>query len=244
MCRLEASQVGVAVTQAESAGKWTARNVGSLDIGLSRRSVSDGAPADLRKHPCTLRIVQADNHRSVKWHLVDELEKGGADGVQIGVVIQVFAVHVGDHRDDRRQLEEGAIAFVGFHYQEIAMPNARVGAAHRADAPAYHHRRVKTRVVKNGRGHRRGGGLAVAARHRDTVLEAHELRQQLAARITGIEIRRASCTSGFCSSTAELTTSARAPSIFDAAWPSKTRAPMAASRSVIGESFTSLPEIW
>ena len=38
--------------------------------------------------------------------------------------------------------------------------------------------------------------------------------------ITGICSRRASCTSGFCSSTAELTTSARAPATLAAAWPS------------------------
>ena len=61
--------------------------------------------------------------------------------------------------------------------------------------------------------------------------------------ITGICRRRASCTSGFCSSTAELTTRARAPATLDAAWPSNTRAPMPASRAVIGESFRSLPEI-
>src|SRR5215471_4014062 len=61
--------------------------------------------------------------------------------------------------------------------------------------------------------------------------------------MTGICMRRASCTSGFCSSTAELTTRARAPSMFEAAWPSKTRAPISARRSVIGDSFTSEPEI-
>ena len=59
--------------------------------------------------------------------------------------------------------------------------------------------------------------------------------------ITGMPSRRASCTSGFCSSTAELTTSARAPPTFAASCPSKTVAPIAASRSVIGESFRSEP---
>ena len=61
--------------------------------------------------------------------------------------------------------------------------------------------------------------------------------------ITGICRRRASSTSGFCSSTAELITSARAPAMLEAACPSKTRAPSPANRSVIGESLTSEPEM-
>ncbi len=61
--------------------------------------------------------------------------------------------------------------------------------------------------------------------------------------MTGICSRLASCTSGFRSSTAELTTSALAPSRLAAAWPSAMRAPCFDNRAVIGLSFRSLPLI-
>ncbi len=56
--------------------------------------------------------------------------------------------------------------------------------------------------------------------------------------ITGICRRRASCTSGFCSSTAELTTSARAPATLDGGVAFVDRAPPApASRSVVAREL-------
>ena len=61
--------------------------------------------------------------------------------------------------------------------------------------------------------------------------------------ITGIPRRRASCASGFRSSTAELTTSARAPATLAASCPSWMRAPSEASRSVVADSFRSEPLI-
>ena len=105
--------------------------------------------------PCTLAIVQADDDRAVERHLVDELDEGGADVVERRVVVQVLAIDVGDHGDDRRELQEGAVALVGFHHQEIAVAHARVRAAHGADAAAHHHRRIEPGVVQNGGGHAR-----------------------------------------------------------------------------------------
>ena len=97
-------------------------------------------------------------------------------------MVQVLAIDIGDHRDDGRELEERAVALVGLRYQEIAVAHPGVRAAHGAHAAADHHRRVEASVVQDGGGHRRGGGLAVAARHRNAVLQPHQLGQHLAAR--------------------------------------------------------------
>ena len=137
------------------------------------------------RRPCTLAIVQADDRGAVERHLVDELDEGGADVVERRVVIQVLAIDVGDHGDDGRELEERAVALVGFHHQEIAVADARVRAAHGADASADHHGGVEAGVVQDGGGHRGGGGLAVAAGDGDAVLQAHQLGQQFAARDHG-----------------------------------------------------------
>ncbi len=78
-----------------------------------------------------------------------------------------------------------AVALVGLHHQEIAASHARVRSAHGADASAHHHRGIEAGEIENGGGQRSGGGLAVTAGHRDAVLQAHQLGQQLAARDHG-----------------------------------------------------------
>ena len=102
-----------------------------------------------------------------------------------GVVVQVLAIHVGDDGDDGREFEERAVALIGFHHQEIAAAHAGVRAAHGADASAHHHGGVEAGEVQDGGGQGGGGGLAVAAGHRDAVLQAHQLGQQFAARDHG-----------------------------------------------------------
>ena len=99
-----------------------------------------------------------------------------------GVVIQMLAIDVGDHGEDRAELQEGAVAFVGFNHQKITLADARVGAAHGCGLAPDDYRGIEARGVENGRGHRCGGGFAVAARDRDAVLQAHQLGQKLAPR--------------------------------------------------------------
>ena len=173
---------GLPVAQAEIAGERAAGDFEGFQIGLRAGAVGDGAAADGGQDGLHVIVVQADDGRAVERNLVDELDEGGADGVERGVVVQVFAVDVGDDREDGRELEERAVAFVGFHHQEIAVAHARVGAAHGAHAAAHHHGGVEAGVIQDGGGHGGGGGFAVAAGDGDAVLEAHQLGQQLAAR--------------------------------------------------------------
>ena len=158
--------------------------------------------------------------RAVERHLLDELEERRADLGDGCVVIQVLAVDVGDHRQNRAELQERAVAFVGFDHQEIALSHARVGAAHGRGFSADHHRRIEAAGIEDRSGHGRGGGFAVAAGDGDAVFQAHQFGQQFAAR-DDRELQTARFLDfGIAASTAELTTRAFAPATFSAAWPS------------------------
>jgi hypothetical protein len=63
-------------------------------------------------------------------------------------------------------------------------PEARPRAQH-AEPASHHHRGVEASFVEDERHHRGGRGLAVAARDRDPVLEAHQLGQHLGPRDHG-----------------------------------------------------------
>ena len=101
------------------------------------------------------------------------------------VMIQMLAVDVGHDREDGRKLQKRAVAFVRFHDQKIALADARVRSAHGRDFAADHHRGVHARMAQDGRDHRSGGGLAVTARDRDAVFQAHQFGEQFAARDHG-----------------------------------------------------------
>src|ERR1035437_9431553 len=181
----ETADTGGAIADIELAEKRAADDIGGLDIGLRGGAVGDGAAADFGEQALHVGVVEADDGGAVDRHLVDELDEGGADGVERRVVIQMLAIHVGDDGDDGRELEEAAVALIGFDDQEIATAHAGVGAAHGADASADHYGGVQTGEIEDGGGQGSGGGLAVAAGHRDAVLEAHELGEEFAARDDG-----------------------------------------------------------
>ena len=185
MRRVKRPRLGGAIADVELADKRAADNIGGLDVGLRGGAVRNGAAADFGEQALHVGVVEADDHGAVERHLVDELDEGGAYGVERRVVIQMLAIDVGDHGDDGREFEEGAVALVGFHHQEIAAPHAGVGAAHGADASAHYDGGVEAGEIEDGRGQGSGGGLAVAAGHRDAVLEAHQLGEQFAARDDG-----------------------------------------------------------
>src|SRR5438876_7570608 len=59
---------------------------------------------------------------------MDELEVRVAQPLHLAVVVEVLAIDVGHHRDDGREEEEGAVALVRLGDQELALPQACVGA--------------------------------------------------------------------------------------------------------------------
>ena len=129
-------------------------------------------------------IVVAGDHHAVKRHAVHELDEGALDVVHVAIAVHVLAVDVGDHREDGRELEERAVAFVGFGDQVLRLAQARVGA-HGVHAAADDHGGVEPAGGEHGGDHRGGGGLAVHAGDGDAVLQAHQFGQHLGARNDG-----------------------------------------------------------
>ena len=93
----------------------------------------------------------------------------------------MIGIDVGDHRDQRIQAQEAAVAFVGFGHQPLAAAQARIGAGGEQLA-ADDEGRIDAALAQHARGQRRGGGLAVRAGHGDAAAEAHQLGQHLGAR--------------------------------------------------------------
>src|SRR5262249_396435 len=130
-------------------------------------------------------VVEAQDRGPVKRDLVDELEESRANLDDGGVVIEMLAVDVGDDGEDGAELEEGAVALIRFDHEEIALTDACVRTADGGGVAADDHGRIETSGAEDCGGHRSCGGLAVAAGHRDSVLQAHQLGQEFAARNDG-----------------------------------------------------------
>jgi hypothetical protein len=183
--QVKAAQIGGAVAQVEIAGKSVEGQFGGFHVGLGGGSIGDDAAPDVGQNALHVGVVQADDRGAVKRHLVDEFDEGGADGFDGRIVIDVFAIDVGDHRQDGGEFQEGAVAFVGFGHQEIAAAHAGARTAHGAHTAADHYGGIEAGVVEDGGGHGSSGGLTMAAGDGDAVLEAHQLGQHFAARDDG-----------------------------------------------------------
>ena len=125
-------------------------------------------------------VVVASHHRAVEGHAVHELDEGALDVLHVAIAVHVLAIDVGHHRQNGRELEERAVALVGFGNQVLRGAKPGVGA-HGIHAPAHHDRGIEPSGGKH-RGHHAGGGrLAVHAGDGNAVFQAHEFRQHLGA---------------------------------------------------------------
>jgi hypothetical protein len=90
----------------------------------------------------------------------------GLDIGQAGVVVQVVGLHVGDHREVRREQQERPVALVGLgdEIQAGAVLSAKTGLAEHA---ADHVAGIGAALAEHGGEHRGRGGLAVGPGHRD-----------------------------------------------------------------------------
>ena len=159
-----------------------AADLRGLHVGLCRGPIGHGPPLDFGQYGLHIGIVHAHNRRAVEWNLVDELHERRLNRCKRRVVVEVLAIDIRDHRQNRGQFQKRSVAFIRFHQQNFTMSQTRVGAAHGSDSSAHHHGGVQTGMVQDGRGERGGGGLSVASGHRDAVFQAHQFGQQFAAR--------------------------------------------------------------
>ena len=146
----------------------------------SRSAVGDGPALHAGEQPPQIVVVVAGDDHSVERHRVHELQEGLLHVVHVAIAIHVLAIDVGHHREDRRELQERAVALVGLGHQVLRLAQPRVGA-HRIDAAADDHRGIESAGGQHRRNHRRGRGLAVHAGDGDAVFQAHQLGQHLGA---------------------------------------------------------------
>ena len=125
-------------------------------------------------------IVKAEDCGAVKGDLVDELQKDGLDLIKVPVMVQMLQIDIGDHLQYRREFQKGAVRFIGLGHQEFALAKLGVTAAQDVDLAADDHCGVQPGMGQDPARHRGGGGLAVAAGHRDPeFLQPHQLGQHL-----------------------------------------------------------------
>src|SRR5215470_7975106 len=171
----------LALIDLEAAGHARELNPARDEVGARLEPVRDDPLLDARDQELDVRLIQAQHGRAVERHLVHERDERVADRVEARVVVEVLGVDRRDDRDRRRQLQEGAVGLVGLGHEELALPEPRVGAEARHPA-AHDDRGIEPSLGQDRADHRRGRGLAVGARHRDAVLEAHQLGEHLGPR--------------------------------------------------------------
>ena len=88
------------MNEAESGVKIPGALIGRAEIGLRAAAVGDGAPANVGQNALHVFAVEAQNGRAVERHLVDEFGERRADGFDIGVVVEMFAVDIGHDREE------------------------------------------------------------------------------------------------------------------------------------------------
>ena len=150
-------------------------------IGLRIFAIGDDAAvldlADQRLHH---RMVDAHHGEAVERHVLDEIAERVLHGLEGLEVVEMLGIDIGDDGDIGRQLEEGAVALVGFHHHPLAGAEPRVGAVGIDDA-AIDDGGIEIAGIEQGRDHRGRRGLAVGAGDRDAALQPHQFGEHFGA---------------------------------------------------------------
>ena len=139
------------------------------------------------QHVGNHRMVDAGHAQSVERDIAEEdleLAMHVLDGLE---VVEMLGVDVGDDADLARNLDEGAVGFVGLHDHPLAVAEARVRSPLVDDA-AGDHRRVEPRGLEDMGDERCRSGFSVRSRHRHGGIEAHQLGQHLGAANDGVAL--------------------------------------------------------
>ena len=147
-------------------------------IGMRRHAIGKHPPLHARQQRGELWIVDACRARAIKRNPLHEFEEGGFHVFHVAVAIHVFAIEIGDHGENGRKLEKGAVALIGLGNQVLRFAQTGV-RTQRIHPAADHHGWIKPTGGQHGGNHGGGRGLAMHAGHRDAVFEPHELGQHL-----------------------------------------------------------------
>src|SRR5580658_8852746 len=178
---MENPQIVAMIFQAEFASQAAELDVADCQVRLAGGSVGYHRPLHTRQDRLHVGLVEAQNHRAVKWHAIDELQEHILNFLERVVMVQMLTVNGGDDGDHRREQQERAVTLVSFNHHVFALAHARVrtGVIH---APADDESGIKARSRENRRDHRGGSSFSVRAGHRDAVFQAHQFREHFRAR--------------------------------------------------------------
>ena len=123
-------------------------------------------------------MVGAHHRKAVERHVLDEGLERRLHGVEGLEMVEMLGIDIGHDGDVGRQLEEGAVGFVGLDHHPVAGAEPRIGAIGIDDA-AIDDGGIEAAGIEQGGDQRGRGGLAVGAGDGDAALEAHQLGQHL-----------------------------------------------------------------
>src|SRR5262249_34009647 len=114
-------------------------------------------------------IIQTKHDGSIKWHAVHKIGETLLYLLYSSrEMVHVVAVDVCQHRDRRRQHQQGTVGLVGLNYYVLAAAKPGVGAQ-RGDSPAHNYRGIESGARHHMSYHRSRRGLTVRPRDRDSV---------------------------------------------------------------------------
>ena len=86
-------------------------------------------PADLGQDAARARIVHAQHREAIKRQLLQKFDEVPAEAGQIAAVgLQVIGVDIGDHGDDRVEMQKRGVAFIRLGHDILPAAKPRVGA--------------------------------------------------------------------------------------------------------------------
>ena len=156
-------------------------DIDRANIGLRAEAISDDAAfGEARNQALHDGMIDAENVEAIKRYAAGIIFKALLQGFEAAVMVEMFRVDIGDDCDRRRQLQERAVAFVGFDNHPVAGAETSVGVV-RIDDAAIDDRRIASRGFEQRADHRGRRRLAVRAGDGDGPFEAHQLAQHLGA---------------------------------------------------------------
>ena len=77
-----------------------------MEVGTPASPVGHDSALHLAQQRTEQRIVIASDDCAVEGHAIHEVQESALHVAHVAVTIHVFAIDVGNHRDDGRELEE------------------------------------------------------------------------------------------------------------------------------------------
>ena len=99
----------------------------------------------------------------------------------VTVGLHVISVDIGNHRQRRRQMQEGRVGLIGLRHQKLTGAEPCVGTS-RQQAATNDEGGIEATLGEYARHQRGGGRLAVSARDGDATLHAHQLGEHQGTR--------------------------------------------------------------